>query len=135
MRVLLIICAVLTVALGIVGHQAFKAHERAGVYRQAAEQAKQIADANKIAYEAAIYSKDQLIEDLRKARETSEKAATESLNRERAALERIGRVESTLKEAIANDQQSSDWASVRVPDGVIDGMQHSASVALGGAPR
>jgi uncharacterized protein HemX len=135
MRALLIISAALAVATGVLGWQLLRSHERVGEYRQAAETATAIAKANEVAYNAAIASKDEQIKELKRARELSEKAASESLKRERAAYERIGRVENTLKEAIANDPQSTEWGSVRVPDAVIDGMQRSAAAAIDGAPR
>lgn len=129
MKVLVAACAMLTVLLGLAGWQLRKAYRDIG--RQAAqiEAIQQVAEANKATYARAAAAKDAQIASLARARALSDAAVAASIEQERASQQRIAALERSLREAVANDEQSSDWGGMRVPDAVIDGMRGAAPAA------
>lgn len=126
-RALLIAVGVLLLLCGLGAWQLKVAYKTIGEQTLAIEQANRTAEDNKIVFDTTLRAKDVEIEGLARARQLSEQAAVQSLKNEAAARVRIGQLERSLREAIANDVQSTDWGAQRIPDAVIDGMHNAAS--------
>jgi hypothetical protein len=135
MKILAVVSLLLVIALGVVGYQLKRAHQTIGQQSIAIEQAIQTAENNRLVYDTSLAAKDSLIAELTRTRLLSEQAAAASMENEKATRVRMAEVERSLRKAAEDDEQSAEWAVVRVPDAVIDGMHSAEGVASAGAGR